>query len=567
MLFLPTVQLIVLWSLRVLASKPKSEWSDSYPPWTSSPTQTTPCHKHSPSPTYNPGQISSRSPQSNIFRTNSPINNELTQIPSTYPTFIPNNPSTTPTFNPVTTYSPTEITTYSPTASSTSAPTNNPTYVPTIVPTFILETKDPTDTPTYVPTLFPTFFPTPQINNQVTSIPVNIPPTIQPSSSLPPTTLIQTTNKPAVTSTPNFPTNFPTKAHSSTIYPSLSTSSPTEILSGCSTNQFKGDGWCDLVLNTESCSYDSGDCCIETCSLGSLFQCGIIFYDCRDPLFNNSYFTFTKEQNLQFAVGNVSKFDESSELWNALVYISINSILEKFRGSYTWKIRHLERRRLTLREVSFRQEVNIVILVTQFKDISKDLNISEVLQNSIDQGFLQRAIRKFAEDIGVPQFQFVVICSGSNVSCGFSTDKQEINGESNDNTNNLSTIFIFCGSIFGCVLFSGVVIVGRRRLLKKKKSKGFEHEEEDAVSELTSSQEEVHNNQMRFPFSDRIFRESSSERYKPDWINKWNDPQSIQRKSEDMELARRSQWMDNLSDLASNDVGSEVTAEIWTSRK
>ena len=56
-------------------------------------------------------------------------------------------------------------------------------------------------------------------------------------------------------------------------------------------------------------------------------------------------------------------------------------------------------------------------------------------------------------------------------------------------------------------------------------------------------------------------------RYKPDWINEWNDPQSIQRKSEDMELARRSQWMDNLSDLASNDVGSEVTAEIWTSRK
>lgn len=49
--------------------------------------------------------------------------------------------------------------------------------------------------------------------------------------------------------------------------------------------QWCGDGWCDSELNNPSCSYDSGDCCQESCTPAT-YSCGVVGYSCVDPAYN-----------------------------------------------------------------------------------------------------------------------------------------------------------------------------------------------------------------------------------------------------------------------------------------
>ena len=52
---------------------------------------------------------------------------------------------------------------------------------------------------------------------------------------------------------------------------------------------FLGDGVCDKSggYNTPECHYDGGDCCAETCNKNAFFFCGILKYDCIDPMVLN----------------------------------------------------------------------------------------------------------------------------------------------------------------------------------------------------------------------------------------------------------------------------------------
>jgi hypothetical protein len=43
-----------------------------------------------------------------------------------------------------------------------------------------------------------------------------------------------------------------------------------------------GDGRCDVDNNNQSCAWDGGDCCSETC-VGAAYACGEEGYACADP--------------------------------------------------------------------------------------------------------------------------------------------------------------------------------------------------------------------------------------------------------------------------------------------
>ena len=54
-------------------------------------------------------------------------------------------------------------------------------------------------------------------------------------------------------------------------------------------HRYIGDGLCDKSggYNTPECHYDGGDCCSETCNKDAFFFCGLLQYDCIDPMVLN----------------------------------------------------------------------------------------------------------------------------------------------------------------------------------------------------------------------------------------------------------------------------------------
>jgi len=54
-------------------------------------------------------------------------------------------------------------------------------------------------------------------------------------------------------------------------------------------HSYLGDGICDKSggYNTPECHYDGGDCCSETCNKDAFFFCGLLQYDCIDPMVLN----------------------------------------------------------------------------------------------------------------------------------------------------------------------------------------------------------------------------------------------------------------------------------------
>ena len=60
---------------------------------------------------------------------------------------------------------------------------------------------------------------------------------------------------------------------------------PAEEDCGSSVIQL-GDGVCDARLNTESCNFDGGDCCAQTCVQNPLLPDSCLYFDCVDPDIN-----------------------------------------------------------------------------------------------------------------------------------------------------------------------------------------------------------------------------------------------------------------------------------------
>ena len=63
----------------------------------------------------------------------------------------------------------------------------------------------------------------------------------------------------------------------------------SDTLCNVKRHKFIGDGLCDKSggYNTPECHYDGGDCCAKTCNKDAFFFCGLLQYDCIDPMILN----------------------------------------------------------------------------------------------------------------------------------------------------------------------------------------------------------------------------------------------------------------------------------------
>jgi hypothetical protein len=169
--------------------------------------------------------------------------------------------------------------------------------------------------------------------------------------------------------------------------------------------KFIGDGICDDMignkgLNSPTCDYDGGDCCIDSCLMKNRqYSCGMAGYHCLDPSFSPNNTRYFLEYS--FMLGNLTQFNKQ-EL-RSVLSLALNEMIELRNVSFDFH---------NLSVIFNLGGVRTITLVT-LVEVSKQTNPDSVLRllnNSFANKMMERLLRVYARMLSFVDLYYVVLC-------------------------------------------------------------------------------------------------------------------------------------------------------------